>query len=72
MYGFKYFFLSNIDKYMVSSNYFYLIIAILLWTSTHGRAKAGGPARTYIQQLCAHTGCSLEDLPGAMDNRDGW
>ena len=24
---------------------------------THGRAKAGRPARTYIQQLCEDTGC---------------
>ena len=30
-----------------------LISNILLWTSSHGRAKAGRPARTYIQQLCA-------------------
>ena len=29
-------------------------------------------ARNYIQQLCADTGCSLEDLPGAIDDRDGW
>ena len=28
-----------------------LISDVLLWTSTHGRAKAGRPARTYIQQL---------------------
>ena len=49
-----------------------LISDIFLWTSSHGRAKAGWPARTYIQQLCADTGCSLEDLPGAMDDRDGW
>ena len=48
-----------------------LISDILLWTPSHGRAKAGRPAKTYIQQLCADTGCSLEDLPGAMDNRDG-
>ena len=45
---------------------------ILLWTPSHGLAKAGRPARTYIQQLCADTGCSLEDLPGAMNDRDGW
>ena len=45
---------------------------ILLWTPSHGRAKAGRPAGTYIQQLCADTGCSLEDLPEAMDDRDGW
>ena len=48
-----------------------LISNILLWTASHGRAKAGRPARTYIQQLCADIGCSLEELPGAMDDRDG-
>ena len=36
------------------------------------QAKAGQPARTYIQQLCAYTGCSLENLPEAMDNRKEW
>ena len=25
---------------------------VLLWTPTYGQAKAGRPARTYIQQLC--------------------
>ena len=25
-----------------------------------------------MQQLCADTGCSLEDLPVAMDDKDGW
>ena len=45
---------------------------ILPWTPSHGRAKAGRPARTYIQRLCADTGCSLEDLPGAMDDREEW
>ena len=49
-----------------------LISDIRLWTPSHGRAKAGRPAWTFLQQLCAHTGYSLEDLPGAMDNRDGW
>ena len=29
------------------------------------------PARTYINQLCLGTECSLEDLPGTMDDRDG-
>ena len=43
-----------------------LISDVLLWTPTHGRAKAGRPARTYIQQLCEDTGCCLEDLPEAM------
>ena len=45
---------------------------VLRWTPTHGRAKVGRPARTYLQQLYADTGCSLGDLPGAMDDRDGW
>ena len=49
-----------------------LISDKLLRTPSHGRAKAGRPARTYIQLLCANTGCSLEDLPEEMDNREGW
>ena len=49
-----------------------LISDVLLWTPSHRRAKVGRSARTYIQQLCANTECRLEDLPGAMDNRDGW
>ena len=35
---------------------------VLLWTSAHGRASVERPTRTYLQQLCADTGCSLEDL----------
>ena len=49
-----------------------LISNILLWASSHGWAKAGQPARTYIQQLRANTGCSLEELLGVMDDRVGW
>ena len=45
---------------------------VLLWTPTYGRAKAGRPARTYIQQLCEDTGCSPEDLPEAMNDREKW
>ena len=45
---------------------------VLLWTPTHGRAKAGRPARTYIQQLCEDTGCCPEDLPKAMNDREEW
>ena len=45
---------------------------ILLWTLSHGRAKAGRPTRTNIQQLCVGTGCSLEDQPGAMGDREEW
>ena len=46
-----------------------LISDVLLWTPTHGRAKAGRPARTYIQQLCEDTGCCPEDLSKAMNDR---
>ena len=49
-----------------------LISDVLLWTPTYGRAKARRPARTYIQQLCEDTGCSPEDLPEAMNNREKW
>ena len=45
-----------------------LISDVLLWTPTYGRAKAGRPARTYIQQLCEDTGRSPEDLPEAMND----
>ena len=45
---------------------------ILLWTLTHRRASAGQPARTNPKQLCMDQGCSLEDLPGAMDDWDEW
>ena len=49
-----------------------LISDVLLWTSTYGRAKAGRPTRTYVQQLCEDTGCSPEDLPEAMNDREKW
>ena len=49
-----------------------LIRDVLLWTPTHGRAKAGRPAQTYIQQLCEDTGCCPEDLPRAMNDREEW
>ena len=45
---------------------------VLLWTPTHGRAKAGRPARSYIQQLCEDTGCCPEDLLRAMNGREKW
>ena len=49
-----------------------LIRDVLLWIPTHGRAKAGRPARTYMQQLCEDTGCCPEDLPRAMNDREEW
>ena len=49
-----------------------LISNVLLWTPTYGRAKAGRPARTYIQQLCEDSGCSPEDLPEAKNDIEKW
>ena len=45
---------------------------VLLWTPTHGRPKAGRPARTYIQKLWEDTGCCPEDLPRAMNDGEEW
>ena len=49
-----------------------LVSDVLLWTPTYGQAKAGRPARTYIQQLCEDTRCNSEDLPEAMNDREKW
>ena len=49
-----------------------LISDVLLWTPTHGCARVGRPAQTYIQQLCEDTGCNPEDLPEAMNDREKW
>ena len=49
-----------------------LIKDILLWTPSHGWSKAGRPTKTYVQQFCVDTRCNLEDLPEAMDDREGW
>ena len=49
-----------------------LISDVCLWSLTYGRARAGRPAQTYIQQLCEDTGCSPEDLPEAMNDREKW
>ena len=49
-----------------------LVSDVLLWTPTYDQAKAGQPARIYIQQLCEDTGCNPEDLPEAMNVREKW
>ena len=49
-----------------------LISDVLLWTPAYGQAKAGRPAQTYIQQRCEDTGCSPEDLPETMNDREKW
>ena len=30
------------------------------------------PEKTYVHQLCEDIECSLEDLPGAMYDWEGW
>ena len=49
-----------------------LISDVLLWTPTYDQAKAGRTAQTNIQQPCEDTGCSPEDLPEAMNDREKW
>ena len=49
-----------------------LISDVLLWTPVYGQAKAGRPARTYIQQLYEDTECSYEYLLEAMNYREKW
>ena len=49
-----------------------LISDVSRLTSSYDQAKAGRPARTYIQQLCEDTGCSPEDLPEAKNDREQW
>ena len=46
-----------------------LISDVLLWTLSHGWVKTGHPARTYIKQLCADTGCSPRNLLKVIDDR---
>ena len=39
---------------------------MLLWSPSHGPVKVGQPSRTNVQQLCADTGCNLEDPRGRL------
>ena len=43
---------------------------IFLRISTHWHKSFDWPAKTYIN--CMDTGCSVEDLPGVMDNKEWW
>ena len=44
-----------------------LISDVLQWTLHTDVQEMDDITRTYLQQLCADTGCSLEDLPGERD-----
>ena len=48
------------------------IIEILMLSLTHGHHRVDRLAKIHIHQLCADTGCRLEDLPREMDHRDGF
>ena len=66
---------NNHNKSKNNSRWKFMVISTntdYIWTPTHGRVKAGRPARTYIQQLCEDTGCCPEDLPRAMNDREEW
>ena len=47
-----------------------IVSDVLLWIPAHRFASVGRPTRPYLQQLCMDTGCSLEDLPEAMNDQD--
>ena len=64
--------LNNLQRLIWHKNTDELISDVLLWTPAYSQAKAGRPARTYIQQICEDTGCSPEDLPEAMKDREKW
>ena len=49
-----------------------LISNVLPWTPLHGCTSVDPLARIYLHQLCMDTGCSLENLLGAMDDWDGY
>ena len=49
-----------------------LIADVLLWNPKHGKRSQGRPRKTYIDQLLDDTGCSLEELHNAMEDRVGW
>ena len=49
-----------------------LMSDILQWSPSYGLAQAGRQASIYIQQVCADTRYNVEDIPVAMDDRDGW
>ena len=44
---------------------------VLLWKLTHGHQPRGRPKKTYIDQLMDDTGCKIEELPIAVEDREG-
>ena len=44
----------------------------LLWQPLHGKRSRGRPPKTYIVQLMKYIECTLDEIPTAMNERDGW
>ena len=49
-----------------------LVGDVLLWKPSHGKQSAGRPKKTYIDQMMDDTGCRLEELQNAMNDRNSW
>ena len=47
-----------------------LISDVLPWNSSHGQAKVGRPAWTYLKQHCTDTRCSMKNRLDVIDDRD--
>ena len=49
-----------------------LVSDLLMWQPRHGKRTPGRPCKTYINQLVEDTGCTAEELPTLMNDREGW
>ena len=45
---------------------------VLIWKPTQRHQPRGRPKKTKIDQLMDDTGCRLEELPIAMEDKEGW
>ena len=55
--------------------YFLRILSIynlLLWQPLHGKRSQGRPPKIYSDQLMEYTGCTLDELKTALNERDEW
>ena len=49
-----------------------IIKDVLLWTPNHGTTKLGRWRKSYVKQLCDHTGLTTKELKIAMKDRTTW
>ena len=45
---------------------------LLLWQPRHGKRTPRRPCKTYIDQLAEDIGCTIEDIPTLMQDRENW